>query len=51
MADLARLTRIARKTRARANSIGAIPPLRASINRLIARVAEFDIRVRVLRAA
>ncbi|MFC6792948.1 hypothetical protein ACFQE0_27360 [Methylobacterium komagatae] len=51
LADLARLKRIARATRGRANSITAIPPLRASINRLIARAAEFDIRVEVLRAA
>lgn len=51
LADLARLKRIARATSGRANSIGAIPPLRASINRLIARAAEFDIRLEVLRAA
>lgn len=51
LADLARLKAIARATHGRANSVGAIPPLRASIRRLIARAAEFDIRVEVLRAA
>jgi hypothetical protein len=49
LADLARLRRSTAIRNGRTNSNGTILALRASIRRLIARAAEFDIRVTLQR--